>query len=73
MSGMYPHRLLLPLLAAITLSTGCSPSESRRDRNEDAFTLQDSADWGDAASRVVNHLLAPKPPRGGIWPADENR
>lgn len=68
---MPPRARLLALLIIAGLASGCSSRESGRDRNERAFTLSDSADWGDAAGRVLNHVLGPAQPRGGIWPADE--
>ncbi len=75
---MMPCRRLIvvPLMIA-TVLTGCSSRDSsrdsERDRNDQAFTVQDSSDWGDATGRVINHLLGVAPPRGGIWPAQENQ
>ncbi|HEX3135613.1 MAG TPA: hypothetical protein VHX44_18775 [Planctomycetota bacterium] len=61
------------LLLAATVMNGCSSRANERDRNDNSFTVQDSADWSDAAGRVVNLLLAPSQPRGGIWPAPDNQ
>lgn len=65
----------LPLVLMLTgvVLGGCSSRDGERDRNDHAFMLQDSSDWGDAAGRVVNHLLGASPPRGGIWPAPDNQ
>ncbi len=72
-----PRLPLVLCLAALCLG-GCSPRDSssrdrERDRNDQAFTVRDSSDWGDAAGRVVNHQLGTAPPRGGIWPAPDNQ
>ena len=70
---MSTRRLALMLVFTVLVTSGCASTGRERDRNDNAFTLDDSNDWGDAAGRVVNHLLAPTPPAGGIWPAAENR
>jgi hypothetical protein len=73
---MSSRRLIAVPLMIATYMTGCpsrdSSRDSERDRNEQAFTVHSSTDWGDAAGRVVNHLLGTAPPRGGIWPAQED-
>ena len=75
---MKTSRLALVLFLAASFLGGCSSRDSssrdsERDRNDQAFTVQDSSDWGDAAGRVVNHLLGTAPPRGGIWPPPDNQ
>ena len=60
------------LLVALAMA-GCSTRSDERDRNDNTFTVRDSGDWGDAAGRVINHLLAPDVPRGGIWPEQDDR
>lgn len=74
---MHISRLALVLLLAAIFLGSCSSRDSssrdsERDRNEQTFTVKDSSDWGDAAGRVVNHLLGTAPPRGGIWPAPDH-
>lgn len=70
---MKTRRLPFVLMLTALALGGCSSRGSERDRNDHAFTVQDSSDWGDAAGRVVNHLLGTNPPRGGIWPAPDNQ
>jgi len=70
---MKNFRLPVVLILAATFVSGCSSRASERDRNDNAFSVKNSADWGDAAGRVVNHLLGTTSPRGGIWPAPDNQ
>jgi uncharacterized protein YceK len=70
---MKNHHLVVVLLIVAVVMSGCSSRGGERDRNDNAFTVQDSSDWGDATGRVVNHLLGVAPPRGGIWPAPDNQ
>lgn len=65
---MSPRAKALVLLVIAVVATGYSSRSNQRDRDERAFTLNDSADWGDAAGRVLNHVLGADQPRGGIWP-----
>lgn len=70
---MKTRRLPLVLMLTALVLGGCSSRDAERDRNDHAFTVQDSSDWGDAAGRVVNHLLGTTRPRGGIWPAPDDQ
>ena len=80
---MKPSHVAVMLILTAMAINGCSSRGSRsgngsedgseRDRNDNAFTVQNSSDWGDAAGRVVNHLTGAAPPRGGIWPVHENQ
>lgn len=70
---MKTQRLFLVLILTAAVLGGCSGGGRERDRNDHAFTVGNSSDWGDAAGRVVNHLIRTNPPRGGIWPAPDNQ
>ncbi len=60
MSPIWRHLVLGGLL--ILGMTGCSSPRSEREpghqRSDESFTVRNSDDWGDAAGRVVNHVVA---------------